>query len=460
MTKKQTLIQQLFSGVLFLAVLVMLGWLSVRYKSEIDWTAGKRNSISEASQKQLAAMPGPIGFTAFVPSGDAEVRNGLQFDIARYQRYKKDVTLTFVDPSAQPQKVRDMNVSAAGEVVVDYQGRHENLHATTEPVITTALQRLAYSGEQWVVFLEGHGERSISDTQNQASFSKFADVLRGKGLKLQALNLARTPRIPDNTSVLVIASPSSRLLPGEVQMVEDYVAKGGNLLWLADPDYPTGADALAKDLGITWQNGYAIFPEYKVLGTGNPGFYAATDYPPNPVTQGLDQVTLFPLVRSLVADPKSGWDALPLLKTSELSWLATGDLSSGVVTKTDKDIPGPLNIGMTLTREHKDSPEKDAAPAAPGASKSHTQRVALIGDADFIANAYLDQLGNQQLGLNLIQWLASRDAQLNIDIPKAPDTALSMPGWAVAVVAIGFVALLPLLLIGYGVGRWIVRRRK
>ena len=69
-------------------------------------------------------------------------------------------------------------------------------------------------------------------------------------------------------------------------------------------------------------------------------------------------------------------------------------------------------------------------------------------------------LGNQQFGINLIQWLASRDSQLNIDIPKAPDTALSMPGWAVIAVSIGFVALLPLLLIGYGVVRWVVRRRK
>ncbi|TXH05682.1 MAG: hypothetical protein E6R07_02410 [Nevskiaceae bacterium] len=452
MTKKQTLIQQLIAGVLFIAVLVMLGWLSVRYKTDIDWTAGKRNSISAASIRQLDAMPDPITFTAFVASGDADIRNSLQFDIARYQRHKKNVKLEFVDPAAQPQKARAMNVNASGEIVVEYQGRHENLQASTEPVITGALQRLTYAGEQWVVFLEGHGERSISDAQSQASISKFAGVLRSKGLKVQGLNLAKTPKVPDNTSVLVIASPSSRLLDGEVKLVEDYVAKGGNLLWLADPDYPPGAEALARDLGITWQNGYAIFPEYKVLGTGHPGFFAATDYPPNPVTQGLDQITLFPLVRSLVADAKSGWTAEPLLKTSDLSWLETGNIESGTVKQDPEDIPGPLNIGMTLTRDYKDSADKDGKPKP--------QRVALIGDADFIANAYLDQLGNQQLGLNLIQWLASRDAQLNIDVPKAPDTALVMPGWAVVLVAGGFVVVLPLLLIGWGVGRWIVRRRK
>lgn len=448
MTKKQTSIQQLISAVLFIGVIIMLGWLSVRYKAEIDWTAGKRNSVTAATEKQLAAMPDPIKFTAFVGSGDAQIRHGLEFDVGRYQRLKKNVTLEFIDPSAQPQKVREMNVSASGELIVEYQGRRENLRSSTEPTITTALQRLAYSGEQWVVFLEGHGERSIADTQNQSSISKFAATLSGKGLKLQSLNLARTPKIPDNTSVLVLASPVTQLLAGEVNLINEFVKKGGNLLWLADPDYPTGIDELAKTLGITWQNGYAIFPEYEVLGTGHPGFFAATEYPASPVTQGLDQITLFPLVRSLLADAKSGWDAKPLLKTSELSWLETGNIESGNVKMDDKDISGPLNIGITLTRERKEG------------AQTKLQRVVLIGDADFLANAYVGQLGNQQLGLNIVQWLASRDAQLNIDIPKAPDTSLYLPGWAVIAIGLGFVVVLPLLLVGLGVGRWIIRRRK
>jgi len=86
--------------------------------------------------------------------------------------------------------------------------------------------------------------------------------------------------------------------------------------------------------------------------------------------------------------------------------------------------------------------------------------VVVIGDADFISNAYLGQLGNQQLGLNAVQWLAARDNQMNIDIPKAPDVNLFLPDWAIALLAGGFVLVLPLLLIGIGIGRWISRRRK
>lgn len=450
MTKKQTLIQQLISGALFIGVIVMLGWLSVRYKTELDWTAGKRNSLSAATEKQLAAMPDPIKFSAFVGSGDAEVRHGLEFDVGRYQRVKKNVTLEFIDPSAQPQKVREMNVSASGELVVEYQGRHENLRASTEPIITTALQRLAYSGEQWVVFLEGHGERSIADAQNQSALGKFAEALRGKGLKLQSLNLARTPKIPDNTSVLVLASPEKEPLEAETKLITEFVEKGGNLLWLADTDFPAGMTSLSKLLGVQWQDGLVIDPIVEKLGLPG-GFYVPGEYPNNPVTQGLEHITVFPLVRSVAVEKNPAWTMLPLLDSTADSWLETQAMKTGKIERDDKDIKGPLHVGVTLTHERKDNADK---------TKSFTQRVALIGDVDFLSNAYLDQQGNRQLGLNIVQWLASRDAQLNIDIPKAQDASLYLPPWAVIVIAGGFVVVLPLLLIGLGVSRWIIRRRK
>ena len=464
--KNKNLFQQLVSGVLFLAVIVMLGFLSVRYSVKQDWTFNKRNTISAASQQQLASMKDSVRFVAFAYPGAPE-RQTVQFFVDQYQRFKKDVTLEFIDPSSQPQKVKEYNVSFAGEVVLDYQGRRENLRTMSEQTITGALQRLSYTGEKWIVFLEGHGERAVLDAQDQNAYSHFAQVLKEKGLSFQPLNLVKTPSIPDNTAVLVIASPKSAMLEGEVKMINEYVKRGGNLLWLSDPDYVPGLLPVAETLGITWQNGYAVFPEYELLGTGHPGIFAALDYPQNPVTRGLDQVTLFPLVRSLTADKTaSGFTMLPLLTSSKEAWLETQPISESGVSLDPKagDIPGPLTIGLTLTRELPDEtappPAKPAEGEEPKPAATRQQRVVLIGDADFLSDASIGQLGNQQLGLNVIRWLASRDSQLNIDVPKAPDTNLFLPNWAVILIGVGFVIVLPLLLIGIGVARWILRRRR
>ncbi|MFA5938436.1 MAG: GldG family protein [Sinimarinibacterium sp.] len=464
MTKKQTLIQQLINGVLVLAVIGLLGFLSLRFKTELDWTANKRNTLTDASVQQLGAMSDPIIFYVFAPSG-ADSRRAVEEDLGKYQRAKPDIRIEFVDPSASPQKVREFNINFIGEVVVEYQGRRENLQATTEQSITTALQRLTYAGEQYVVFLEGHGERA-TEGQGPESVARFAQALRDKGLKVQGLNLVKTPSIPDNTSVLVLASPSSKLFDGEIELIRNYVKNGGNLLWLADPDFPAGNGALATDLGIEWQNGYAILPEYEVLGTGHPGFFAAVSYPPNPVTQGLGLVTLFPLVRSVKSVGAEGWTAQPMLETSDAAWLETGNIESGHVALDPTDIPGPLTIGLTLTRQYTPPPSPDTPADAPtqvpekDKPAARAQRIAVIGDADFLSDAYVGELGNQQLGLNVLQWLASRDAQLNIDLKKAPDTMLYLPSWALITIAGLFILLLPLGLLGYGVGRWVLRRRK
>jgi hypothetical protein len=465
MSRKQMLMQQAISAVLFIAVLAMAGWLSTRYKLEADWTAGNRNTLTEPSVKLLGTLQGPIAFKVFLYPR-SELRQGLEADIRRYQRVKDDVTVEFIDPSTNPQKVRDYNVQRAGEAVVEYQGRRENLTATTEQAITAALQRLAYSGERWIVFLEGHGERSINDAE-QGGYSEFAAFLRDKGLQVRGLNLATDPRIPDNTAVLVLANPARPLLEGEAKIVAAYVEGGGNLLWLADPadgraDPTASLATLAGTLGIAWQKGTGILLESEQLGLP-PFVYIMTQYPPNPVTQDFPENALFPLVRGLSfkSDAAGGWKAQPLLVTSAESWLETGALEGQITLDEDKgDTKGPLTLGVTLTREAKKAaPAADVtAPEAPP-KESEPQRVAVIGDSDFLSNAYLGQLGNSLLGLNLAQWAASRDTQLNIDIPKAPDRALVLPAWGLYTIYFGFAFLLPAALLGFGVTRWVIRRR-
>jgi ABC-type uncharacterized transport system involved in gliding motility auxiliary subunit len=468
MNRRQVLLQQAISAALFVAVLVMLGWLSNRYVAEADWTAGNRRTLTEPTRKLLAAMPEPIAFKVFAYAG-SDSRRTLENDLERYRRIKPDITIEFIDPSANPQKVRDYNVQRPGEAVAEYQGRRENLTATTEQAITAALQRLAHGGERWIVFLEGHGERAVNDTE-QGGLSEFAAFLRDKGLQVRGLNLATDPRIPDNTSVLVLASPAKPLLEGEAKIVDDYVKGGGNLLWLADPgsgrvDPVTSLGALAGTLGVSWQKGTGILLESEQLGLP-PFVYITTQYPPNPVTQDFPENALFPLVRGLTfkSDAADGWKVQPLLTTSEQAWLETGAIEGQVTLDPAKgDVQGPLTLGITLTRDaKKPSTAEPAVPEAPE-KPAAAQRVAVIGDSDFVSNAYVGQLGNGLLGLNLAQWLTSQDAQLNIDVPLAPDRDfdLSRLGgiWGLYAIYLLFFAVLPLAFLGFGVTRWYVRRR-
>jgi len=99
--------------------------------------------------------------------------------------------------------------------------------------LTNAFTRLGHRGERWLVFLAGHGERS-PDRQANFDLSIWATQLNKRGFKTRTLNLSEMPRVP--TTPRYSSSPAAHAAArGEVRAIEDYLAHGGDLLWLVEP---------------------------------------------------------------------------------------------------------------------------------------------------------------------------------------------------------------------------------
>ena len=82
------------------------------------------------------------------------------------------------------------------------------------------------------------GDRA--DAQGQEGYGKFAQALRGKGLKVQAINLLKTSRIPDKLIVLVIAARELVPLEGSATSVDADPANGGTVLDLPEHHFSRG----------------------------------------------------------------------------------------------------------------------------------------------------------------------------------------------------------------------------
>lgn len=469
-------LQNILSIGFIIVVVVLLGWLSTRYVATADWTANNSNSLTEPSKRMLDHMQGPISVVAWVYP-DQVIRKSIRDQFKPYMRYSDKLSIKFMDPAKHPQQARKLNVTASGMVFIKYEGRKESLKALSEQTITTALQRLAGGGERWVVFLEGHGERGIDD-KNEAGYTQIAAQLRNKGLKVRGLNLAKSPTIPDNTSVLVIASPQNELLSGEVKLIKQYVDKGGNLLWLADPGSLNGLKPLADDINIEWLNGTLIYPDFQIMGTSSPAVALVMDYPKQAINYALSNITVFPFARGILKIDRNGnmpdaWTAKPFLATPKRTWSESSKLGGTLKYEPNKgDTLGPFMVGLALDRlvpfteeekakraKVKITPDVLEKRAKAKKVRAH-QRIVAVGDSDFLSNGFLETLGNHQLGLNIFQWVTSRDAQISIDVPAAPDNKLFLAPWAPRIYALIFVVAMPLLLVGIGVGRWWLRRRR
>lgn len=439
-------LKQRFEGLTFYLLLIiavgLAGWLSLRYDQVWDWSAANSNSLSPVSQQLLGRLEDELKITSFAPD-NPELRRRIREVVERYQRYQPGILLEFVNPALEPRLTRELGIQVSGELHLSYQGRSENLRSLDEESISNAIQRLVIGGTQWLVAIDGHGERRFDGRANH-DLGAFGDELGRKGYRIRTLDLATNPQIPDNTRLLVIAGPQTDYLPGELALISGYIANGGNLLWLTDPGEQHGIDGLLETTRLKVLPGTIVDANAADLGLDSPTIALVSQFNDHPATAGFNLLTLYPAAAALTAEDADGWRASPLLSTLARSWNETGPISGEINRQADQgEEAGPLNIGYAFTRPH-DGGE---------------QRLLVIGDGDFLSNAYLGNAGNLSLGVNLLRWLSGNDSLLTIPARSATDLSLSLTPTAGAILGLGFLFLLPLLCIATGVViGW--RRRK
>lgn len=429
-------------SILFLAAIGLAMVLSQRYSLAWDWTASARNTLSAASVQLLARMPQRIHVRAFV-GRDTRLREAVRQLLARYQRAHPRVVLEFVDPAREPREAERLGVREEGELVIAYADRRENVRALTEAGVTTALARLARASARWVAVSAGAGERDLLGA-GRRDLGRFAGHLETLGVRARPLELGAAEAVPDNVDVLVLLGPRGAWPELALDRVAAYLERGGNLLWLADPDSPP-APLLSERLGVLPQAGMLVDPSSRLQGQPTPEFIVVQGFASHPITDALDGFAAFPTATSLSWEARDGWTVHGIAASSLRSWRETGDLARAVSFDAQADEPGPLDVAVALQRPRADGEQ---------------QRVLVFGDADFLSNAYLGLGINRTLGSNAMNWLSADDVLVDIPVVMAPDLDYAPSQAARAVIALGAPVLLPALLLLTGFVRWLRRRHR
>lgn len=450
-TRNQLRLQNIIFIILFSSIIGLLAWLSHKYSFESDWTNNNRNTLSEASIKLLEQIPAPVKITTFIPDGNLmSNRQYINELVAKYQKYKSDITLEIINPDIAPDLVRELKVTNYGEVIVEYQGRNEHITQLNEQTLTNTLQRLLRQGERRILFTSGHGERSPKGHAN-FDLNNFSEKLEIKGISTELLKLNETPNIPDVAAV-VIASPQVDFLPGEVKLLVDYVEKGGNLLWMLEPGTSLfGLQPLAKLLGINFIPGTIVDPTAQMMNINDPSFALITSYPDHAITRDFQYISIFPKAIGIdYQNVNENWIAAPFLQTVARSWSETGILKGTIDYNADKDIVGPLTIGLALNQKEKNKEEAN--------TNTQNQRIVILGDGDFLSNTYLGNQGNLNIGHNIVNWISNDDNFILIPSSDTVDKQINLSDLAGAIIGLVFLIIIPLGLIISGAFIWYKRR--
>jgi ABC-type uncharacterized transport system involved in gliding motility auxiliary subunit len=429
-----------------------IGYLSSRYVWTVDWSAGARASLAPESRAVLETMPGPVEIVSYAsPGGD--LRTSIGGFVERYRRFKPDLSLRFVDPQKDPAAMRELGITVDGAMLIHYKGREQRLEdQLDEGSMSNALERLARNGERIVAFVSGDGERR-ADGKANADLGAFMTQLEARGLRAVPLNFSQVTAVPQHTDLVVLASPVAELPEGAGRALVDYIQAGGNLLWLTEPgNDDLHTKPIADALGIRVLPGVLVDGQGVALGLSDPRMITLGAYPAHALTHGFTLTTLFPQAAALALVSRSGWDVAAFLRSGAQSWTAFHGIDNDKPSTIRYDeaageLKGPLDFGFALTR------------LSPSPDKSE-QRAVVIGDGDFLSNTFVGNGGNRALGERIFDWLLGDDVLVDLPARGAPDRVLQLSQGALGAVTMGFLFVLPLILLCLGLGiAWRRRRR-
>ena len=451
----QLLAQNWMFVLVFLALIVMLGYLSSQYRWTRDITQANRNILTQGSINVLKQMDGDINITVYATKDDASngdtFRKGMLDFVARYQREKKNIFITFVNPSEEPKLAQEAGVKVDGETIIEYKKRSEHINPPfAEQEMTNLLVRLSRTNNQPVMYLDGHGERLLQGVKNQ-DLGEFGKQLESKGFKFANPDLTIAQQVPANGSMLVIAAPQVDVSAVEAKKIKAYIEAGGNVLWLLDDDNLRGLQEVADYLGIKVSQGIVVDRTAEQYGA-DPKMAFANMYGDHPITRNFMLRTVFPEAHEVDgrASDDLGWKVGRLIDVAQNGWLESDKIPAGaqnlkVRFDQGKDKSGPINIGVALERQY----------------GKKGQRVVVIGNANFLANTFITNGGNLDLGINIINWLAGDDRLITIQPMPLKDININIPSGSIAALVVGYGTqyVLPILILIAGMFLWWKRRK-
>ncbi|MDR9404883.1 MAG: Gldg family protein [Halothece sp. Uz-M2-17] len=503
-------------------ILGFLNFLGIRYQQTIDLTENNLFTLAPQSKQLVSALEEPLTVWVFNDPPSEETERLLN----NYQKQSNNFKINFVDPQQNISKAQEFGVESYGEIYIEYGDKTQfvqqvsEVEAISEVKLTSAIQNIQRDRVSFIYILQGHGEPPLDPVQG--GLSQAVTSLKQQGYQVQPFNFAEETNLPNlANSVLMIASPERALFPGEVEAIANYLAEGGSLLLLLDPDSNSGLDPILEMWGVQLDDRVIV----DASGQGQVlGFNAATAfvtrYGDHPITNPFGNgISIYPLARPVDAVEKEGITATPLAYTNEASWAESDTTQEQLEYNPERDRAGPLVISFALdhiedsssetqqeeTSDSNNSEETNAEEKETENESSvnteetttdsdHTEettsnsdsetinessenteeteseektfpkpspeaRIVVFGDSDFATNGLFVQQLNGDMFLNSVDWLANSETpSLALRPKEETNRRINLTPQQAAILSRTAVGIVPLVGLILAMISWLRRR--
>jgi ABC-type uncharacterized transport system involved in gliding motility auxiliary subunit len=458
----------------------LINFLAVRHAVRLDLTENQQFTLAPQTQTLLTNLEQPIKVLVFDRSGNPQAKELLD----QYRRIApQQFNYEFVDPQAQPGVAQEYGVSEFGVVYLESGDQRQSLpkessQALTEAQLTNGIEQLLSNRIPKIYFLQGHGERPLTD--GQGGLKNAVNALGEKNFVIEPLTLTQQSTIPEDADVIVVAGPQRPLFEGEVEALDEYLEQGGSLLVMIDPKTEPGLNELLDKWGVKIDDRLAIDAtgSGRLVGLG-PTVPIVREYGEHPITQEFNNgISFYPLARPVETRTVEGITESPLIWTEAESWAETNLASRELEFNPDSDRKGPLSLGVALTKpasepisqppaettqptenssetpaetsETSETPEAviEETPETTEDNNPAEARLVILGNSQFATNGWFEQQLNGDMFINTVSWLSKPD-QATLSIRPKPVTNRRIAMTPVLGRSISWAALVILPLFGF-----------
>lgn len=441
---RQTLIRQnRFLLAITLCAFVVISLFNYRFNIVGDLSYNNRNSLHPDTQKLLQLLKDDISITAFVSNKHDKKKVKKVFK--PLFNYKKNIHFTFINPIDSPKTARELGYNPDTPIHIHYQKKTAYINKASKAALHNTLQTLLNKDEVLIAFSSGFGERRPYNDAN-FNYSQINQYLREHNFTVIETDLSQLSNIPENAAALVMAAPVETLDTLTIDKIVRYINQGGNILWLADTDSQPIPAPIADLLGIQLLEGVVVDANSQKYIENKPDFVPVEAYPQTSFLHDMTTVSLFPQARGLHLknSEKTHFQQQTLLQSSISSWTETGRIRGNIAfDENTVEVAGPITIGAALSRAQ---------------ARQQDQRIVFLGDADFIANAYLYNADNINLALRLFKWLSYQQELVAINAVLAKDKELSINNNYFFVISLIYIIILPGIFLAIGIWLWYKRK--
>ena len=309
-----------------------------------------------------------------------------------------------------------------------------------EPAISAALSGLVSEPLQ-VAYVYGHGERRIFRAGGEDHRGHVSDVrdryaLLNHGFEVR--EVAATDVIPDDVDILVLAAPTSELAAAFVERLESFVESGGDVLLLTEPGQESIVNPLLAEWGLRQLPGQVVQPkeeypaELVYAGLTPDALKAGFEMP----RRNLDGPVVLPGAAGFEFERDAKFDWRPLLPWAD-----------------DMSIEGASGLvpdGLAFASERQQG--------------GMTQRIVVIGDADFMSTATRglrdpQNKNNPEFVNDVFRYLADGQYPIDTSRPAPLDTEINLDLRELDILRFALLGVVPGLLLLMGGWILISRRR-